>query len=172
MGATLGGMGHSCFWMAGLLDAPAGGQPPGALGVLRPPRGRRIAKQALWRGLPNARRQRPDSVHQRTAQGRDLRFIEKFRIEVLVPENILAIPMHVPLGLAMTEVIAETGLPVIAHHHDFAWERERFTLNGVNDYLQAAFPPACTAWSTWSSTRWPRRNWPAGWASLRRSSPT
>jgi len=49
--------------------------------------------------------------------------------------------MHVPLGLAMTEVTAETTLPVIAHHHDFAWERERFTLNAVSDYLQAAFPP-------------------------------
>jgi hypothetical protein len=35
------------------------------------------------------------------------RFIQKFDLEVLVPENILAIPMHVPLGLAMTEVIAE-----------------------------------------------------------------
>jgi mannosylglucosylglycerate synthase len=61
---------------------------------------------------------------------------------VLVPENILAIPMHVPLGLAMTEVIAETNLPSIGHHHDFSWERERFTLNGVNDYLQSAFPPS------------------------------
>ncbi len=61
-------------------------------------------------------------------------FIEKFWIEVLVPENILATPMHVALGLAMTEVIVETTLPVIAHHHDFVWERERFTLNAVNDY--------------------------------------
>src|SRR5947207_14522118 len=68
-------------------------------------------------------------------------FIEKFRIEVLIPQNILAIPMHVPLGLAMTEVIAETGLPTIAHHHDFAWERDRFTASAVNDYLRAAFPP-------------------------------
>jgi glycosyltransferase involved in cell wall biosynthesis len=42
----------------------------------------------------------------------------------------------------MTEVIAETGIRTIAHHHDFSWERERFFLNGVNDYLQAAFPPA------------------------------
>jgi glycosyltransferase involved in cell wall biosynthesis len=50
--------------------------------------------------------------------------------------------MHVPLGLAFTEVLAETGLPTIAHHHDFAWERERFTLTGVNDYLRAAFPGA------------------------------
>jgi hypothetical protein len=68
-------------------------------------------------------------------------FMERFNLEVLVPENILAIPMHVPLGLAMTEVIAETTVPVIAHHHDFVWERERFALNAVNDYLQAAFPP-------------------------------
>jgi glycosyltransferase involved in cell wall biosynthesis len=70
------------------------------------------------------------------------RFIEKFQIEVLIPENILAIPMHVPLGLAMTEVLAETGLPAIAHHHDFAWERERFVVSAVNDYLRAAFPGA------------------------------
>jgi len=70
------------------------------------------------------------------------RFIEKFKLEVLIPQNILAIPMHVPLGLAMTEVIAETGLPTVAHHHDFAWERERFVVSAVNDYLRAAFPGA------------------------------
>src|SRR5439155_21049736 len=45
------------------------------------------------------------------------------------------------LGLAMTEVIAQTGLQTIEHHHDFAWERERFTTTAVNDYLRAAFPP-------------------------------
>jgi glycosyltransferase involved in cell wall biosynthesis len=50
--------------------------------------------------------------------------------------------VHIPLGLAMAEIIAETGLPTIAHHHDFAWERERFTLNAVHDYLSAAFPPS------------------------------
>src|SRR5439155_22178976 len=38
-----------------------------------------------------------------------------------------------------------TTLPVIAHHHDFTWERERFTVNAVHDYLQAAFPPALFA---------------------------
>jgi glycosyltransferase involved in cell wall biosynthesis len=50
--------------------------------------------------------------------------------------------MHVPLGLAITEVIAETGLPTIAHHHDFTWERERFIISAVNDYLRSAFPGA------------------------------
>jgi len=37
--------------------------------------------------------------------------------------------------------LAETGMPAIAHHHDFSWERNRFLINGVQDYLQYAFPP-------------------------------
>ncbi len=69
------------------------------------------------------------------------RFIEKFKIDLLVPENALAIPMNIPLGLALAETIAETQLPTLAHHHDFFWERTRFSLNGVNDYLKMAFPP-------------------------------
>jgi hypothetical protein len=34
-------------------------------------------------------------------------FVEEFEIGLLVPQNILAIPMHIPLGLATTEFIAE-----------------------------------------------------------------
>jgi len=49
--------------------------------------------------------------------------------------------MHVPLGLALTEIIAETQIPTIAHNHDFYWERVRFSVNAVNDYLRMAFPP-------------------------------
>ncbi|MGW8250262.1 MAG: glycosyltransferase [Anaerolineales bacterium] len=68
------------------------------------------------------------------------KFIEKFDIELLIPENALTIPMNIPLGLALTEVIAETSKPTIAHHHDFAWERPRFSVNAAEDYLSAAFP--------------------------------
>ena len=68
-------------------------------------------------------------------------FIEKFGIDVLVAENCLAIPMHIPLGLALAEVIIETGLPAIGHHHDFFWERSRFLINAVGDILGASFPP-------------------------------
>jgi glycosyltransferase involved in cell wall biosynthesis len=68
-------------------------------------------------------------------------FIKKYDIELLIAENSLSIPMHIPLGLALTEVIAETGLPVIGHHHDFAWERKRFLVNCIGDYLEMAFPP-------------------------------
>ena len=68
-------------------------------------------------------------------------FIEKFNIHLLIPENALTIPLNIPLGVAITEVISETGMPTIAHHHDFFWERQQFKTNAVWDYLNMAFPP-------------------------------
>ena len=47
-------------------------------------------------------------------------FVIKFELELLIVENALTIPINIPLGLAITEFIAETGFPVIAHHHDFS----------------------------------------------------
>lgn len=69
------------------------------------------------------------------------RFVDRFEIDVLVPENVLTIPVHVPLGVALTEFLAETGMPAVAHHHDFYWERVRFSLNAVPDFLDMSFPP-------------------------------
>src|SRR5215216_3776673 len=68
-------------------------------------------------------------------------FINRFDLELLIVENALSIPMHIPLGLALAELIAEMGIPVIGHHHDFAWERKRFLVNCIGDYLEMAFPP-------------------------------
>jgi glycosyltransferase involved in cell wall biosynthesis len=69
------------------------------------------------------------------------RFVEKFDLHLLVPENALTIPLHLPLGLALTELISETSIPTIAHHHDFFWERQHFLINAVWEYLNMAFPP-------------------------------
>ena len=68
-------------------------------------------------------------------------FHNKFKFDILVVQNALAIPVNVPLGLALTEFIAETGIPTIAHHHDFYWERQRFHSFAAMDYLRSAFPP-------------------------------
>lgn len=68
-------------------------------------------------------------------------FRNRFGIDLLLPENALTIPMQIPLGLAITDFIAETGMPTIAHHHDFYWERTRFTISAVRDYIEMAFPP-------------------------------
>lgn len=69
------------------------------------------------------------------------RFIEKFKIDLLVPQNSITIPLNIPLGLAITEVIAEIGIHTIAHHHDFFWERKNFLTSAIWDYLNMAFPP-------------------------------
>lgn len=69
------------------------------------------------------------------------KYIDKFHIDILIAENCLTIPMNIPMGLALTEIIAETGIPTIAHHHDFYWERNRFAVNSIQDYLSMAFPP-------------------------------
>jgi glycosyltransferase involved in cell wall biosynthesis len=68
-------------------------------------------------------------------------FVDNFKIDILCVQNALCIPMHIPLGVALTHFIAETGMPTIAHHHDFYWERARFSVNSVGDYLEMAFPP-------------------------------
>ena len=132
--------GHQCYWMAGLVDTPPESTHEFPLAYFRHAEVDTL-QQKLF-GLTTRSRAITNEIHslKETLKAEIYRFIEKFQAEVLVPQNILAIPVHVPLGLAMTEVIAETGLPTIAHHHDFVWERERFTLNAVNDYLSAAFP--------------------------------
>ena len=69
------------------------------------------------------------------------KFIDQFGIDLLVPQNALTIPLNIPLGVALTHLVAETGIPVIAHHHDFFWERQHFKTNAAWDYLNMAFPP-------------------------------
>ena len=69
------------------------------------------------------------------------KFIEKFDIELIIPQNALTIPLNLPLGIALTQVISETGIPTIAHHHDFFWERQNFLINAAWEYLNMAFPP-------------------------------
>ncbi|OUT57225.1 MAG: glycosyl transferase family 1 [Rhodopirellula sp. TMED11] len=69
-------------------------------------------------------------------------FTRRYDLDLLIVQNALCIPMNLPLGIALTHFIAETGFPTIAHHHDFYWERDRFSVSAVTDMLWMAFPPA------------------------------
>lgn len=135
-------MGHQCFWMAGQLDTPSAESHLAPIAFFNHPQV--AALQAKLFGIATRSREVTNEIQALKELLKDelYRFVEKFQIEVLIPQNILAIPMHVPFGLAITEFLAETGLPTVAHHHDFAWERERFVVSAVNDYLRAAFPGA------------------------------
>jgi glycosyltransferase involved in cell wall biosynthesis len=68
-------------------------------------------------------------------------WIDGRRIDRLIVENAWAIPMQMPLGVALRRVVEETGIPAIGHHHDYWWERERFAECVVPEILEQAFPP-------------------------------
>lgn len=133
--------GYRCVFMGGELDTP----PEDSFLVeethFKHPAIREIYDECF--GQAN----RPPEVTKRIHEYRDLlkqklyEFIRKFDVDILVPENSLAIPLNVPLGLAITEFIAETGIKTIAHHHDFFWERKRFLNNCVWEYLNSCYPP-------------------------------
>ena len=133
--------GHSCFWFAGELD--------------------RVRNKCFL--VHQAHFQDEENVwvneHIFGKKGRDVsvtdvihalrkflkrkiyEYVQEFEIDLLIVENALTIPMNIPLGLALTEYISETRIPVIAHHHDFYWERTRFLINSGWEYIRMAFPP-------------------------------
>ena len=63
------------------------------------------------------------------------------QLDALIVENAWAIPMQLPLGVALGRIVEELRLPTIGHHHDYWWERERFANCVVPEVLEEAFPP-------------------------------
>lgn len=159
-------LGHDCFYFAGECDRPAERSLVVPEAFYRHPEIDAINVQAYsgsWLVTKAAREAHPEiaklykdffSIYIRppamTRRVNELKeyfkvklyeFAHRFELEILIVENALTIPLNLPLGLAITEFVAETGFPTIAHHHDFHWERQRFHVNCVGDYLAAAFPP-------------------------------
>lgn len=133
--------GFECFYFAGELDRPpersflakeAHFNHPEIKSIYRNCFGVKIRSRRTTRKIYRFKSKLKDKLYE---------FIRKFDIEVLVPENALTIPLNLPLGIALTEIISETGIPTIAHHHDFFWEREHFLRNAVWEFLNMAFPP-------------------------------
>jgi len=133
--------GYECLYMAGVLDTP-----PQKSFLVPECHFDNPAILETYRGCFGQPGRTPETTkrieklkHRLKCSLRE--FIDKFDIDLLIPENALTIPLNLPLGLAITEVAVESGVPTIAHHHDFFWERKRFLHNGCWDYLNKAFPP-------------------------------
>ena len=133
--------GHESFWFAGKLDTDPSRSMLLPQAFFEDEENRRINAQIF--GRRDRSRECTQRIYELKEKIKDniYEFIDKFGVEILVAQNCLTIPMHLPLGLALTEVIVESRLPTIAHHHDFHWERDRFAITAVPDYLHMAFPP-------------------------------
>lgn len=134
-------IGHTCFYFSGLCDRDSD------ICYVVPEADFKHPEISDISSVAFSRHTRPPEVTQRIhklkvyLKEKIFDFVRHFNLDLLIIENALAIPMNIPLGLALTEFIAETGFHVIAHHHDFFWERQRFSSNCVGDYLTTAFPP-------------------------------
>jgi glycosyltransferase involved in cell wall biosynthesis len=134
-------LGHEVAYCAGELDA---GGPPGRVVPemhFADPEAKRIHDLAFGSTAHS-----PRLEHEIAGLAGDLKeqlfaFVHDFQIDLVIAQNVFAIPMQIPLGVALRELLIETGLPAIAHNHDFFWERERFRLNCILDLLESAFPP-------------------------------
>ena len=133
--------GFNCFFVAGELDRPADKSVlvpemnfnhPEILAITQACFKSRLRNPIITKRIHELKEKFKSDIYS---------FIKEFNISLLIPENALAIPVNIPLGLAICELIAETGIMTIAHHHDFYWERKRFLVNAVGDYLNMAFPP-------------------------------
>lgn len=137
----LTGLGHECFYFAGESDWPAE-----RTYLVPEAHFNHPEIQTLTTDLFDHQNRLPQTSKRIQAIKDHLKnhlyqFIHSFHLDLLIAENALSIPMNIPLGLALTELIAETNIPTIAHHHDFAWERGRFKVTTASDYQRGAFPP-------------------------------
>ncbi len=133
--------GYRCFYMAGELDRPTAVSLLVEQAHFEHPEVNAI-NQSMFQNTKRSAKI-SEQVDRLRIKLKDhlYAFVKRFDIDLLITENALTIPMNIPLGLALTEFIAETSMPVIAHHHDFYWERERFLINACQDYLDKGFPP-------------------------------
>jgi glycosyltransferase involved in cell wall biosynthesis len=86
-------------------------------------------------------RLRSDAAH---IERNVLQWLREFRIDVLITQNSTTLPCHLTMGMALKRVIERTGIPTIAHDHDFHWERgDRYETRypGVSDIIEECFPP-------------------------------
>jgi glycosyltransferase involved in cell wall biosynthesis len=65
------------------------------------------------------------------------------KIDLIMPNNILSLGWNIAAGVAVANIIRQTGIKTIAHHHDFYWERVLYSnpkYDWVKEILEESFP--------------------------------
>ena len=85
-------------------------------------------------------------IEQIETRGRELgntlhRIVKEHRIDVLIGQNTNAMPMTILGGVAMYFLATTQRVATIFHHHDFWWERSRFSNSRIESLLTRIMPP-------------------------------
>jgi len=70
--------------------------------------------------------------------------VEKNKIDILIVNNIFSLGWNISAGIGFFNAIQKINAKCICHHHDFYWEREKYsnpTLPFIGNYLKEYFPP-------------------------------
>ncbi|CAN5541419.1 glycosyltransferase family 4 protein [soil metagenome] len=138
--AVLTGLGHETVFAAGSLRQDQVGAVIPEM-QLSHAAAARVSEAAFDAASdPQAVRQEVERLA-RPLQKTLLRWVRESALDRLIVQNAWAIPMHLPLGVALTRVVQETGIPSVGHHHDYWWERDRFAQPVVPEVLEHSFPP-------------------------------
>ena len=135
-------MGHTCYYFSGLSDRPENRSMVVDKAYFRHPE----IREYYHRFFSSTRRTREETswIHSTREEMKEhlYKFINEFKIDLIIPQNVSSFPQHIALSMAIAEVIAETRIPAIAHHHDFTWERKDLLVNSIWDYIHMAVPPS------------------------------
>ena len=134
-------MGHKCYYFSGQSDRPSDRSMVVEKAHFLDPEIRDYYTSFF--SSTKRTRQETQWIHSRREFFKEhlYSFIEKFKLDLLIPQNLLSFPLNIPLSMALVEIIAETNIPTIAHHHDFTWERKPLLVNSIWDYITMAVPP-------------------------------
>lgn len=134
-------IGYKCYYFSGLSDRP----PDRSMVVEEAHFLESENREYYYKFIGSTKRSEEETrwIHARREFFKEhlYSFINKFNIDLIIPQNLLSFPLNIPLSMALTELIAETRIPTIAHHHDFTWERKPLLVNSIWDYITMAVPP-------------------------------
>lgn len=68
-------------------------------------------------------------------------YVQENDIDVIIAENTNAMPMTLVGGMALHKLATDQRMATIFHHHDFWWERSRFSNNHIERVLNRIMPP-------------------------------
>ncbi|MEK7817581.1 MAG: hypothetical protein AAB281_04925, partial [Actinomycetota bacterium] len=67
--------------------------------------------------------------------------LDELAADVVILENVLSLPLNIPLAISLCRYLEDRGTPSIAVHHDFFWQDKSYSNCSLDGFLTRYFPP-------------------------------
>lgn len=62
--------------------------------------------------------------------------------DIVVAANVFSLPLNISLTMVLHRYLQETGIPCIAHHHDFFWDNGNYGDCVLESLMFSSYPPS------------------------------